>query len=370
MQPGNWVFCILALLRSNRNNEHNMKPVSAYWHGFNFVSIALSPFSLVYCVLVFLRRQLYRSGLLSVYRSRSPLIVVGNIYIGGNGKTPLVIELSRQLQALGYRPGIVSRGYGAQRDSSKTPFPRQVQDNNVLLYGDEPVVIYQATGCPVFIDPVRSRAVQAIEQKTDCNVIISDDGLQHYAMQRDIEINVSDARRLYGNGLCLPAGPLREPVSRLKSVDYIVYNISRGKLKQPLNLPAKSAHVYTMDYKIGQLHSVGAENDGTQSQTGMTLNDFKGKIVHAVAAIGDPDAFFRQLKRYGLELIEHPYPDHAPFTEQMLNFKDQKPIIMTQKDAVKCHFFKLENAWYLPVQADIDKHFFDCINQQLQSLKH
>ncbi len=344
-----------------------MKSVSAYWQSFNIVSMALAPVSFIFCALTFLRRQMYQFGLLSVYRSRLPLIVVGNIYIGGNGKTPLVIELTRQLQAQGYRPGIVSRGYGAKKDNQTPPFPRRVQNNDVQLYGDEPVLIQQATGCPVFIDPVRSRAVQAIEQQTDCNVIISDDGMQHYAMYRDIEINVTDARRQYGNGLCLPAGPLREPESRLKSVDYIVYNTSRGKLEKLADLvpsPDIFPKVYTMEYKAGLLQSVGSLNP---DQSSMTLNDFKGKMVHAVAAIGEPDAFFRQLKQAGVKVIEHPFPDHFQFTEQALDFKDQKPIIMTQKDAVKCTTFNLKDTWYLPVQADIDRQFFTGIAQQLQS---
>ncbi len=347
-----------------------MKSVSAYWQSFNIVSMALAPVSFIFCALTFLRRQMYQFGLLRVYRSRLSLIVVGNIYIGGNGKTPLVIELTRQLQAQGYRPGIVSRGYGAKKDNQTPPFPRRVQNNNVQLYGDEPVLIQQATGCPVFIDPVRSRAVQAIEQQTDCNVIISDDGMQHYAMYRDIEINVTDARRLYGNGLCLPAGPLREPESRLKSVDYIVYNTSRGKLKKTADLvpsPDIFPKVYTMEYKAGLLQSVGSQNP---DQSSMTLNNFKGKMVHAVAAIGDPDAFFRQLKQAGLKVIEHPFPDHFQFTEQMLDFKDQKPIIMTQKDAVKCTAINLKNTWYLPVEADIDRQFYRDITRQLQSLNN
>ena len=345
-----------------------MKPVSAYWQSVNIVSMALAPVSFIFCALTFLRRQMYQFRLLRVYRSRLPLIVVGNIYIGGNGKTPLVIELTRQLQAQGYRPGIVSRGYGAKKDNQTLPFPRRVQSNDVRLYGDEPVLIQQATGCPVFIDPVRSRAVQAIEQQTNCNVIISDDGLQHYAMHRDIEINVTDARRQYGNGLCLPAGPLREPVSRLKSVDYIVYNTSRGKLEKPadsVQFPDNYPKLYTMDYKAGPLQSVGSHNPDLNVKT---LNDLKGEIVHAVAAIGDPDAFFSRLKQAGLNIIKHPFPDHFQFMEQDLDFKDQKPIIMTEKDAVKSTAFNLKDAWYLPVQVDIDRQFFSDIVRQLQSL--
>jgi tetraacyldisaccharide 4'-kinase len=176
-------------------------------------------------------------------------------------------------------------------------------------------------------------------------------------MFRDIEINVTDARRLYGNGLCLPAGPLREPRSRLNSVDYLVYNISRGKLQSA----ALAANAYTMSYKLTALKSVA------DTQLTMTLDDFKGKIVHAVAAIGEPDAFFRQLKQHGLQIIEHPFPDHYQFEEGNLDFSDELPVIMTQKDAVKCQSFALKNAWYLPVQADIDAHFFVQIHQQLQS---
>lgn len=334
-----------------------MKPVTAYWQKLNIVSIALAPVSFFYCALIYLRRRLYALGLLPVYRSSLPVIIVGNIYIGGNGKTPLVIELVCQLQKLGYRPGVVSRGYGAQGDTVSAPFPRRVSGNDVRLFGDEPVVIHQATGCPVFIDPERSRAVQAIEQLTDCNVIISDDGLQHYAMSRDIEINVIDARRLFGNGLCLPAGPLREPRSRLKSVDYLVYNISRGKLQSTV----LATNAYTMTYKLAALKSVA------DAQLTMTLDDFKGKIVHAVAAIGDPDAFFVQLKQHGLQIIEHPFPDHHQFEQSELKFSDKLPVIMTQKDAVKCQSFALKNAWYLPVQAGIEAQFFNRIHQQLQS---
>ncbi len=338
-----------------------MKSVTAYWSDLNWVSIALWPISVFYCLLVFVRRLLYRLGLFTAYRSTLPVIVVGNIYIGGNGKTPLVIELVEQLKKRGYKPGVVSRGYGAydkNHHSAACPWPRQVTlDQDAGFFGDEPVLIYQATQCPVFIDPQRSRAVQALEQQTDCNVIISDDGLQHYALQRDIEINVTDTRRLYGNGLCLPAGPLRESRRRLNSVDYIVYNISRGKLSDSL-LDKRS---FSMNYTIEALQSVAE-----QTQMSMTLEAFKGKIVHSVAAIGEPDAFFRLLKKHGLQLIEHPFADHYQFQQQDLDFKDDLAIIMTAKDAVKCRMLPLNNCWYLPIKADINPQFFEAIEHKLK----
>ncbi len=340
-----------------------MKSVTAYWSDLNWVSIVLWPMSLFYCLLVFLRRLLYRLGLLGAYRSALPVIVVGNIYIGGNGKTPLVIELVEQLKKRGYKPGVVSRGYGAYdkiHHSAAFPWPRRVTLEQAAGYfGDEPVLIHQATQCPVFIDPQRSSAVQALEQQTDCNVIISDDGLQHYALQRDIEINVTDARRLYGNGLCLPAGPLRESCRRLNSVDYIVYNISRGKLSDSLLLDKRS---FSMNYTVEALQSVAQQPPMT-----MTLETFKGKIVHTIAAIGEPDAFFRLLKSHGLQLIEHPFPDHYQFQEQDLNFKDDLAVIMTAKDAVKCRMMQLNNCWYLPIKADISPQFFEDIERKLKT---
>ena len=342
-----------------------MKPITHYWQSLNFVSVVLSPVSALFCLLVSLRRAFFRFGWLKSYSSTLPVIVVGNIYIGGNGKTPFVIWLAEQLKAAGYKPGIVSRGYGAviQQESGQA-WPRRVNlQHNIELFGDEPFLIHQSTQCPVIIDPVRTRAVQSIEHETDCDVIISDDGLQHYAMSRFIEINITDAKRLYGNGLCLPAGPLREGRGRLKSVDYIVYNISQCDSVNSMALTHDNA--FTMAYETSLLLPL---SDKTEES--MTLNDLKGKIVHAVAGIGEPDNFFDLLKSYGLKVIEHPFADHYQYQKQDLIFEQDYPVLMTEKDAVKCGFLSLldsSNYWYLPIKASIDTALAKAITERLKT---
>lgn len=353
-----------------------MKSITHYWHSLNTVSLALAPVSLLFCLLVSIRRYLYRSGIMTSCSMPVPVIVVGNIYIGGNGKTPFVIWLVEQLKLAGYKPAVVSRGYGAREQSADFPWPRQVDvQQDPLLFGDEPFMIHQVTGCPVMVDPQRCRALKAIIEQTDCDIIISDDGLQHYAMQRFMEINISDAGRLYGNGLCLPAGPLRETVSRLSQVDYIVYNVSRGQLD--LAIQAKMQlrkngllsgnKEFFMDYDFSTLHAVSAG-----SGEAMTLSDFKGKIVHAVAGIGDPEQFFNLLTAQGLKVIEHPFADHHQYQQDDLLFDESNvsyPIIMTEKDAVKCRSFAHSDVWYLPVKARLDDNLSSCILQQLKLYK-
>ncbi|MCU7836024.1 MAG: tetraacyldisaccharide 4'-kinase [gamma proteobacterium symbiont of Taylorina sp.] len=330
------------------------------WQTINIISLILSPLSLIFCVLVSIRRLFYRTGLLNSYTSSLPVIVVGNIYIGGSGKTPFVIWLVKQLKMAGFKPGIVSRGYGALNDKkSNCPFPRLVnQQQNPQLFADEPLLIHQQTHCPVIIDPVRNHALQKIEQDTDCDIIISDDGLQHYAMSRDIEINITDARRLYGNGLCLPAGPLREGRRRLKSIDYLVYNTSQQK-----KLNVDSAYVdneYSMSYIVNPLQPLSGDEN-----VQMTMADLKGKKVHAVAGIGDPGNFFMLLKNYGLIIIEHPFDDHYQYKKEDLIFADSYPVIMTEKDAVKCRFFNLSNSWFLPIEAKVDNALIESIIKRL-----
>jgi len=344
-----------------------MKAITHYWQTINFVSIILAPVSLLFCLLVFVRRLGYRLGLLSSVSVNIPVIVVGNIYIGGSGKTPFVIWLVQQLKQAGYKPAVVSRGYGALDEKhSAVSWPRRVSlDEDVQLFGDEPYIIHQSTQCPVVVDPLRKRALKKIAQDTDCDVIISDDGLQHYAMSRFIEINISDARRLYGNGLCLPAGPLRETQARLTSVDYIIYNMSRGLASEPKSkqiiekFPEKT---FFMDYELLLMRPLSG-----QAEQSMTLNDFTGKIVHAVAGIGDPGQFFTLLNNHGLTIIEHPFSDHYRYNKEDLVFDEPYPIIMTEKDAVKCQSFSLADAWYLPVKANIDNGLLSKITEQLKT---
>jgi len=336
-----------------------MKGITDYWQTLNFVSIMLTPLSLLFCLLVFIRRQAYRVNFFKSTAVNIPIIVVGNIYIGGNGKTPFVIWLVKQLQQAGYKPGVVSRGYGAiSEQDSGIGWPRLVNSQDEqCLFADEPLLIHQSAQCPVVIDPHRTRAVHKIVSDTDCDVIISDDGLQHYAMARFIEIHITDAKRLYGNKMCLPGGPLREPVSRLKSIDFSVYNISRGSAAD--TLPENS---FTMDYEFSALKSLSKA-----VQQSMTVTDFKGKIVHAVAGIGDPEQFFALLKSYGLTLVEHAFADHYHYKKEDVLFADAYPIIMTEKDAVKCRSFALRHAWYLPLKAKIDNTLLPKIVQQLQT---
>ncbi len=358
-----------------------MKSITHYWHSINPVSIALAPVSYFFCLLVSLRRLLYCKGIIKSCAASVPVIVVGNIYIGGNGKTPFVIWLVEQLQQAGYKPAVVSRGYGAIAQAEGFPWPRLVdRQQDTQLYGDEPFLIHQVTGCPVLVDPQRCRAVKAVTEHTDCDVIISDDGLQHYAMQRFMEINISDGSKLYGNGLCLPAGPLRETVSRLNSVDYIIYNVSRGQLSLAVKAKMQlrkngllsDRNEFFMDYTFSTVHSIPAGNVSQGSGQSMTLSDFKGKIIHAVAGIGAPEQFFKLLTAHGLKVIEHPFADHHQYQQNELVFDDtgeSYPVIMTEKDAVKCRSFSLQNLWYLPVKASLDDGLTDCILAQLKLYK-
>ncbi|MCW8929690.1 MAG: tetraacyldisaccharide 4'-kinase [Gammaproteobacteria bacterium] len=351
-----------------------MKPITYYWQSLNFVSLALAPISFLFCLLVSIRHFLYRIRLFKSNSSKLPVIVVGNIYIGGNGKTPFVIWLVEQLKEAGFKPGVVSRGYGAEEGNEKgAAWPRQVDlKQDILLFGDEPFLIHKTTMCPVIIDPIRSRAVEKIAQDTDCDIIISDDGLQHYAMSRFIEINITDAKRLYGNKLCLPAGPLRERLSRLSSVDYIVYNISREPLENSDKELDKNE--FLMDYEVSNLEPLSVPSMDDEKQS-MTLTDFKGKIVHAVAGIGAPESFFKLLQKHGINVIEHPFTDHYQYQPEDLVFDQPYPIIMTEKDAVKCQaFFKpgllfeepLTNVWFLPIKASVNSELTKKILKQLK----
>jgi len=341
-----------------------------YWQTINLISIILSPLSLIFCILVSIRRRLYQMSLLRSYRSSLPVIVVGNIYIGGNGKTPFVIWLVNQLKKSGYKPGVVSRGYGAQDDNNLDfPFPRQVnQQQNPQLFSDEPLLIHQRTHCPVIIDPIRCQAVQKLEQDTDCDIIISDDGLQHYAMSRDIEINISDAKRRFGNGLCLPAGPLREGRSRLKTVDYHIYNVSQEK--KSILFDGHRENEYSMNYKFDMLLALPgkqSEKISNSREESIKLNDLKGKKVHAIAGIGSPENFFSLLKNFGLTIIEHPFDDHYQYKQEDLIFSESIPVIMTEKDAVKCRAFDLKNSWFLPIEADLDNALMQSVLTRLRT---
>lgn len=316
-------------------NKRLARLAQQLWYGGNGLAMLLWPLGKAFEAIVWLRRTAYRLGLRRSVTMPVPVIVIGNLTVGGAGKTPLVIWLARFLQAQGYRPGIVSRGYGG---SSKT-WPRRVDaDSDPAEVGDEPLLIAAATGCPVAVSPRRGEAGRLL-LNDGCDLLLSDDGLQHYALARTLEIAVIDGERRFGNGFCLPAGPLREPVSRLNSVDLRVVNGG-----------APEAGEYAM-------RLAGCEAVNLVTGEKKPLPAFKEKTCHAVAGIGHPARFFALLAAAGLDCIKHDFPDHFAFRREDLDFGDALPVLMTEKDAVKCRAFAGERFWTVPVQAQLDAAF-------------
>lgn len=307
------------------------------------------PFSFVFCAIVFLRKWFYRVGILKSAKFNVPVIVVGNITVGGTGKTPLVIAIATMLTEKGFKPGIVSRGYGATIKE-----PTIVSENsNYRQIGDEPLLIARRTNCPVVVFPKRVRAVQYLLNHFDCNVVICDDGLQHYALQRDIEIAVVDGERQFGNGFCLPAGPLRESISRLKTVDFVVIN-GDGRIKIETPKPIYSMHL--IPQKIITMNDFKTEIDSSLLKT---------KIIHAFAGIGNPRRFFETLRAMKLRFFEHPFPDHHPFRKEDFNVGENALILMTEKDAIKCISFADERFVFLKIEAQLFPEFSEEIIRRL-----
>ncbi len=267
-----------------------------------------------------------------------PVIVVGNITVGGTGKTPLVIAITQYLKASGLNPGVVSRGYGGQAPH----WPQAVTaESDPALVGDETVLIANRCRCPVSAGPDRVAAARALLESHQCNVIISDDGMQHYALARDVEIAVIDGNRRLGNRLCLPAGPLRELPSRLKTVNLIVSN---GQAV---------GNEYSMELKSYAFHNLIDESKQK------AINEFAGKHAEAVSGIGNNERFFQQLQELGILINKHPFSDHFRFRQKDLKFNSKNPILMTEKDAVKCKKYDLQNAWYLRVDALLENRFYE-----------
>ena len=318
------------------------------WYGGDPLAVLLAPLSWLYRLALACRRLMYSAGILPVSRLAVPVIVVGNLTLGGTGKTPLVIWLARYLQARSYKPGIVSRGYGRVTQRQ----PRRVEpDGDPALAGDEPVLLAQRTGCPVMVAPDRVKAAQTLLRQTECDVLLCDDGLQHTGLARDVEIAVIDGERRFGNGYCLPAGPLREPRARLSTVDLIVAN---GRA---------STGEYLMEYTNLPVTSL----DGGEERE---LSHFRQQAVHAVAAIGNPARFFSMLRRNGITIEAHAFPDHHGFRRAELEFGDGAPVLMTEKDAVKCRDFRLDNAWYVPIDATLPETFEKKLLQLLEDISH
>jgi tetraacyldisaccharide 4'-kinase len=316
------------------------------WYRITFWHLLLWPLSLVFGVLVAMRHLAYRAGVFNVWHAPVPVIVVGNIVVGGSGKTPLTIWLADFLKAQGYRPGIVSRGYGGLASVPQAVNPT----GDAALVGDEPLLIARRSSCPVWVGKHRpSAARELLDAHPECNVLICDDGLQHYRLARDIEIAVMDGRRCFGNGMLLPAGPLREPPSRMGKVDAVVTN--GGKATQG----AFSMRLVGTVFR-NLLDSSRAANAA----------DFAQLNLHAVAGIGNPQRFFDALEELGLKCTTHPFPDHHPYCHADLQFEGAQVVLMTEKDAVKCAAFAQPNWWYLEVGVEMSDAFGEYILKKLK----
>jgi tetraacyldisaccharide 4'-kinase len=301
----------------------------------------LQPLSWLYATAIRVRAIAYARRWLTTHHVDKPVVVVGNLTVGGTGKTPLVIWLARHLTERGLRVGIVSRGYGSEAAEA----PRQVNEtSNWQEVGDEPLLLYRGTRCITLIGRDRVATAQALVTK-GVDVIVSDDGLQHLRLARDCEIVVIDGTRGFGNGRMLPAGPLREPVSRVADADIIVINgvAEHSSLRRVgLNIEAGALQMTLLPGDAVRL-------DGREPPR--SLEAFRGRSVHAVAGIGNPARFFRDLRARGLDVMEHAFPDHHPLAAHDLSFGDDLPVLMTEKDAVKCASFADPRLWSVPTTA-------------------
>lgn len=301
----------------------------------------LLPLSALYWVAIELRRRLYRAGLLRCRRPAAPVVVVGNITAGGTGKTPVTAWLARALRERGFRPGIVSRGYGGSRSPSSM---RVDTASDPAVVGDEPVLLAMQTGLPVVVDADRARAAEMLVAD-GCDVILADDGLQHYRLSRSYEICVIDGARGLGNRRLLPAGPLREPIDRLNEVDQVLVNGGHGYGRDGLTVVEQNALGFEL------VPGDAARLDGSRVRP---LDRFAGQTVHAAAAIGNPQRFFDMLRARGIEVIEHPFRDHARLGAADLDFGDGLDVLVTEKDAVKLQGLRDGRIWKVPVEMKVD----------------
>ena len=322
--------------------------LQAIWYGGSWPPPwPLRALSRAFGLAVTLRRAAYARGLCSSRRLAKPVIVVGNLTVGGSGKTPLVIWLAQQLRERGLRPGVVLRGYGGMAVAGRVPC-LVTPDSDVTVVGDEALLLRLRTGAPVVVGRDRVGAAQRLIA-AGVDVIIADDGLQHLRLARDFEIAVIDGARGLGNGYLLPAGPLREPAARLALVDAVVINGERGAsvagAGADAHAVAAAAPGFVMRLSGEWLRPLAGNAEP------VALSSLAGKRVHAVAGIGNPARFFAQLAAAGLEVIAHAFPDHHRYRAAELEFGDDLPLLMTEKDAVKCRPFAAANRWYLPVAA-------------------
>lgn len=377
------------------------------WYGDTAPGGVLRWLERLYTRVVTQRRREYLYSVPKMMRVGVPVIAVGNLTVGGAGKTPLTIALVEGLRARGFRPGVVSRGYG-RRDNT---LRRVTSDDNAADVGDEPLLIARRTGVPVVVCPGRYVAARTLEDDGSVDVIVADDALQHYSLLRDIEILVIDGRRGLGNTRLLPAGPLREPVERGNDCDFVVVNagtfepdlkiiidqgetpkpavgpeallpsgegpapdVIRGGAAAPDEGPAEAIRPSSTNQSVEalitrsttmHLHATSALNLQTSARTPLTT--FANQRAHAVAAIADPERFFTTLRQHGIDPIPHPFPDHHAFTAADLAFDDTLPVLMTEKDAVKCTAFATDRMFSVPIDAILPDTFLDALADRVRS---
>jgi tetraacyldisaccharide 4'-kinase len=311
------------------------------WYGASPWYRLLLPLTGIYWVLITLRSCLYGMGILGRHRAIVPVIIVGNITAGGTGKTPVTIWLARELRDRGFNPGIVSRGYGGSRSGSSM---RVDAASDPGVVGDEPVLLARRAECPVVVDANRARAAEMLVDD-GVDVIIADDGLQHYRLERTYEICVIDGARGLGNRLLLPAGPLRETIDRLSEVDQVLVN---GKLRED------AENTTAVEQNAIEFELVAREVSRLNGSLTRPVEGFSGTTVHGVAAIGNPARFFDMLRSHGMQVIEHAFPDHARLGASDLDFGDDFEVLMTEKDAVKLAAAISDKYWTVPVDLEID----------------
>lgn len=327
--------------------KHKEDKIRAIWYGDQAPGLMSRVLSKVFQNIAAFRRKLYQIGIFRSTRLKVPVIIVGNITAGGGGKTPMVIWLVNHLKTLGYKPGIISRGYGGKR-KVEPMFVTPHADSHAS--GDEPLLMAQKTQVPVMVGKDRSKAGKQLIAQYNVNVIVSDDGMQHYALKRDLELVMLDAKWQTGNNMFLPAGPLREPLTRLSEADLVIY---KGHLDDKHH------------YKLG-IESVYPLGHPSKP---VDIKSFRSQKIHAVAGIANPSSFFNLLSKEGLAIIKKPLPDHHEITSDDISFDDDAPIMMTEKDAVKCTQFNLNNIWVVQLKIIMEPETVSEINDLIAGLK-
>ncbi|MBT8108786.1 MAG: tetraacyldisaccharide 4'-kinase [Gammaproteobacteria bacterium] len=331
--------------------------IERVWYADGRFGWLLLPLAALYGIIAVIRRFLYANGILRVHKAGAPVIIVGNITAGGTGKTPTVLWLVQELQARGFRPGIVSRGYGGSRSGTSM---RVEANSEASVVGDEPALLARRSGCPVVVDPDRVRAAEMLVED-GVDVVVADDGLQHYRLARDYEICVVDGARGLGNRRLLPAGPLRESAQRLDDVEQVLVNGMLRGSGYELTVAEQNAISFEL---------VATEACRLNGSLARPLERFADTTVHAVAAIGNPQRFFDLLRARGIQVIEHCFPDHAPLGSKELEFGDDFEVFMTEKDAVKLGRDMQDKYWFVPVGLRMDPVEAAPLLEQIESRLH